>query len=728
MGDQEIKQLLDTLRESLDRMGLTPALGDFKDNIDDANTSLTRQDRLIKHLNESFDKVNKELFKGRRNILDMGSSIASLTDQMDELEDNVEKRNLQEKKELLESQYRSAVYKKAAKDFSIAIGDVLVKGALRSTKTLVNGLQNNASGISIAGGLMADAIETQQAGVNAVAKTAEGVGGSLAALGPKAGKFGIGLQIAGQAVSYFSGVVGDAAKFGIEMLTKEVEKTVKAFNDSTAAGALFAHGMDDVRFYASRSGLTIEQFANVIKTNSQELARSGLTVSGGAKAVANVTSRFAVQTGKSGQTLQREMLNLGIGFEEQANITAQVISDLKRTGSGKATNSEVAQATVNIAKNMKAVADIMGEEAKGRQDAAKKAAEQYAFQAKVREIAAKIEDPVKRAEYLKNIEISLAMKSGPERRSAMQEFVSGVTTDVGAILTGAAASGKAWSQVALSGESDLGKLTESTGKLNDKFQSSTNEVGRSISKVAMLTGELSEYSGAFDEQMQDSYKLDSKNIQKGLANADALSAAHGGLHEAVIGAEIEAQKLKKALQDELTPAISKFAVVADQILEGVRKKLADAGLGGSDPKEIDRDWSKILKGAALATAGVAGGIATSWTGIGGIAGGVAATTGAGMMMEGWQNKEQYAEGGIASGPISGFQAELHGIEAVVPLPDGKNIPVEVKQTNDSTKSEMTGILNEVRNGNQTNNANMQELIRAIQTNNSLTSGILQHSY
>jgi hypothetical protein len=38
----------------------------------------------------------------------------------------------------------------------------------------------------------------------------------------------------------------------------------------------------------------------------------------------------------------------------------------------------------------------------------------------------------------------------------------------------------------------------------------------------------------------------------------------------------------------------------------------------------------------------------------------------------------YAKGGIASGPKSGFQATLHGKEAIVPLPDGKKIPVEIK--------------------------------------------------
>ena len=39
---------------------------------------------------------------------------------------------------------------------------------------------------------------------------------------------------------------------------------------------------------------------------------------------------------------------------------------------------------------------------------------------------------------------------------------------------------------------------------------------------------------------------------------------------------------------------------------------------------------------------------------------------------------QYAEGGIASGPKSGYPAELHGTEAVIPLPDGKSVPVEMQ--------------------------------------------------
>ena len=53
----------------------------------------------------------------------------------------------------------------------------------------------------------------------------------------------------------------------------------------------------------------------------------------------------------------------------------------------------------------------------------------------------------------------------------------------------------------------------------------------------------------------------------------------------------------------------------------------------------------------------------------------------------------FAGGGVASGPTSGYPVKLHGTEAVVPLPDGRSIPVSIK-------GDAGG------NGGQTNNINI----------------------
>jgi hypothetical protein len=55
-------------------------------------------------------------------------------------------------------------------------------------------------------------------------------------------------------------------------------------------------------------------------------------------------------------------------------------------------------------------------------------------------------------------------------------------------------------------------------------------------------------------------------------------------------------------------------------------------------------------------------------GLGGRSGGI-------MSAPGYRS---YSMGGVASGPNSGYPAMLHGTEAVVPLPNGRSIPVEMQ--------------------------------------------------
>jgi hypothetical protein len=75
-------------------------------------------------------------------------------------------------------------------------------------------------------------------------------------------------------------------------------------------------------------------------------------------------------------------------------------------------------------------------------------------------------------------------------------------------------------------------------------------------------------------------------------------------------------------------------------------------------------------GAAAGPAAIAAGVATAGAGIfGAIQGG---------LTEWFKSKEGKARGGIASGSGQGFLEKLHGTEAVVPLPDGRTIPVKLE--------------------------------------------------
>jgi hypothetical protein len=51
----------------------------------------------------------------------------------------------------------------------------------------------------------------------------------------------------------------------------------------------------------------------------------------------------------------------------------------------------------------------------------------------------------------------------------------------------------------------------------------------------------------------------------------------------------------------------------------------------------------------------------------------------GVFSEG-KKTQGYATGGVARGSTSGYPATLHGTEAVVPLPNGRSIPVDMKDS------------------------------------------------
>ncbi len=80
---------------------------------------------------------------------------------------------------------------------------------------------------------------------------------------------------------------------------------------------------------------------------------------------------------------------------------------------------------------------------------------------------------------------------------------------------------------------------------------------------------------------------------------------------------------------------------------------------------------------------------------------------------------QARNGGTLSGPLSGYQAMLHGTEAVVPLPNGKSIPVEMPGYT-TTLADQTGIMAQQL-------SKLDELVRVMQSQVSVSNKILQRS-
>jgi hypothetical protein len=709
-------KLLEMFQRLFEKMGAS--VDDWSEELDKSTKGQTKQEKLIDRITKQFTKLNTDLEKGRKKIIDLGPTIKDLDQQIEDLDDGIKKSELEIERQRLASQFLTAQYKKAAGQLTLAIGDTLVKGIFKGTKTLVNDLQNNSSGIALAGDLMTQAIDSSQAGMTAVAKTGESLGAGMSQLGGKAGKFGIALSAGSAAVEYFTAGISEAAKAGIDMLVKEVEKTVKAFNDSTASGALFADGMTGMRNAAGDAGLTVEQFSGVIKANGETIASAGFGMTEGAKKIGG-----ALKAG--GDVMKKHLLNLGVGFEEQAELVAQTMKDMRGSSMGplRATNAQIAEQTEKYAENLKIIASITGEDAKKKAEQVRQEASKLAIQQK---LAAK--SPEEQAKINRAMENMTDL----QRKNFMDMVVFGNVINTDGAIAQATSAGLRDSVQQSYADYQAGILDDDRQRANmsrnqaQMQQDYLKQSALGLAGYAEVGGHAQSVAELIGKDLQQIRQWTPEAIKASEEAAKKQKDTTDKLTKNVTDAEVAAQDLKMSLQNELTPAIKKFAGVANQILDGVKKTLAKAGVG--NPGETGRDWAKIAEGAGLAIAGVVGGIATSWTGVGGVAGGIAAEQGAQMMMSGWSDPVvNKANGGIADGPVSGYAAQLHGTEAVVPLPDGKNIPVEVKQNTMGgiDPKMMADMLHELKKGHEMTKHSMDELVRHARTTAGYSSQLVQ---
>lgn len=154
----------------------------------------------------------------------------------------------------------------------------------------------------------------------------------------------------------------------------------------------------------------------------------------------------------------------------------------------------------------------------------------------------------------------------------------------------------------------------------------------------------------------------------------------------------------------------------DKFDEAVQDKLANALIMQRGFEQYNRNPTQESKERFLAN------LSREWAGLPSGPMGESYYKGVGNNKAGmsWEKALQSFDlGGIATGPMTGYQAVLHGIEAVVPLPDGRTIPVEMRGINESFANQ-TGML-EAQIGR------LDELIRVMRDQVSVSTKILQYN-
>ena len=195
-----------------------------------------------------------------------------------------------------------------------------------------------------------------------------------------------------------------------------------------------------------------------------------------------------------------------------------------------------------------------------------------------------------------------------------------------------------------------------------------DEIQRASHKIAMEEGQR---EIALAVQKKDSAKLAANEIhQMGLEIGDSLMTNMATAFNALITGTMTAKQafgsMAKSILSDIASMISRLLVM--RLLQG-----AIGGLGmGPDTSSVSSGLSNISQGIGNNLD-----IATS-----------SSITAMGSQIP------KLATGGVAKGATKGFPAILHGTEAVVPLPNGRSIPVEMKNSGGGTNNIVVNVSSE----------------------------------
>lgn len=640
--------------------------------------------------------------------------------------------------------------KKASKDAIAQVGNFgvsLAATAASVATSMIKNIDANAENpIALGAGLINTSLDmvgsALKIGVDVVSSFTGALAGAIPVIGGGAQRLNDGLANVAKEVIDFGIAVAKAAN---DFMAAEFEKTAASMKAMTGAGASFAGGMTELRQTANDSGVGLTVFTKVVQNSQNYLHNFGITSSESTTLVAAGMKTLATTTRTVNGVQMKardQLLNLGYSYEEQGEIMAQYMVSQKQAGKNlkDMTPKELTDGVLEYAKNLKVISDITGKDAKKLMEKAQAESMRGAISAKL--------DEKQRASFQQSFAgmMSAGDTLGPKLQTALEQMLAGGTVTDPVIAGNKQLMEmiqKTTGQV-MSGTADM------AGKTRDNIVSASKQfsaVGESATSTAKLFG-ANGVAGDMGEVNDVMRNLAINSETAGKASNDAANAqlsTTDKVSQDFAKASDQAAKFGVAMEKIATENMAAYADVLVLAIGTTQTAIQDGIAASLDFKKWAKSKGEELTGPSKAKGEEekfgekAGGFAGMWAGaalgagIGGAAGlGVGAIPGAlvGGALGLWggyeaggaagkavdnSGKPGKAKGGIASGPLSGYQELLHGTEAVVPLPDGKSIPVSLDSSSlNASIQQQTAILNGI--------------LAAMNKNNHLSSGILQNSY
>lgn len=553
---------------------------------------------------------------------------------------------------------------------------------------------------------------------------------------------------AGEAFKAAVELAATVFKIANEFMAAEFQKTVESFGKLNRIGATFGGGMDELNEVVTASGIPMSRFTEAVVNSRESITAMGLNVANAAKLVSSGLSRLSTTTGVSGKALREELLLLGFNYQEQGELVAEYTANMIAAGRSRADiDRNVAQGTAKYAKDLKILSDITGEDARKRMAEARRESMRASLMNKLtgdqREAFAKAyaslaqAGPEAQEALIQKLSIGEVINPAIAMNETLMGLINNVSsrveagsTDIIVETTTALANAAADLR---SREKDLGtaldiaKLAGGTGvvgtaadifnriaaiqmtpeqiqQANAAVTTNTANAGASGEAFARATRATNDWAVTMEDLARKNMPAYAGLIER--ATVETTAALNRALAEANqigrVGIEQYAKDKATEIKDQLGEVFENFKTyLRDDFLPKLASSIKEAlpwwlGGGKADTRtQAERDADNAPSAALADAATVAAAGMPS----------VPADVPAGSdrpTREGvfpWLSRmfggRGMATGGVVSGPNTGYPVLLHGAEAVVPLPDGRSIPVEMSQKIDASGSVSTAKLEEL---------------------------------
>ena len=589
----------------------------------DQSSKLSALERVLLNQRASFNNVEKVVEDLTREIERDEEALKGFGDTIDESTRAAQQFELQQKIAQREQEIATA---KAA-NFSIAISNAslgaikfatdLTTNVAQAGAGLARSLQRGGSGIEASTGVLKAGVDVVNSGAQGLSGALTGAGAAAMAAGGKLKWFGVALTGLGTALGFVSNAAAETAKFGLELLKDEIQKTIDAYNSAAMAGAIFVNGATDLRNAAGEAGISVVTLSNIIKNNADAMYYSGMNIG---LATKKISSAFAA----GGDSFKKTLFNLGYSAEEQGALVAESMKYLSVAGVNirNLTGGDVANATREYAVNLKAIAAITGDDAKKRMEQAREASANAAVQAKLAQM-----DPKMRDQFMKD----LAVVPPALRNAVLQQRVLGTVTDrnaniLMAMIPGMDAGVRGMSESLGQGAAVMGQYREAMAQNVQEAHARGDTEALGIVSLVGLTGAAADASNTLSTLTLEFQKGSKQagDTAESMSTIEKMAKTIDPLTTSMSELQIQSGKLAAELEKVVTEFLPQFGTVLSAVNEQMISMIREAGeyikklkaeqdgkAGGPQPpeKEDTSFFRAPTKNELRAVTGLLGGIA-----------------------------------------------------------------------------------------------------------------------